>query len=134
MAAGPGRCHRAVPISLGDSHKGHRVVGTTTDFFARYKYRNETPLAFSEGEAFADLFDVVIGVAEEQGYKLGDGIILTHGLGDVSFSGHDNRLSGLLAFWNLRAPLPISLFSYHWKPSPPSMPAGKAAQNHRLPT
>ena len=91
----------AVPISLGDSHKGHRVVGTTTDFFARYKYRNETPLTFSEGEAFADLFDVVIGarVAEEQGYKLGDGIILTHGLGDVSFSGHDNlpfRIVGIL--------------------------------------
>ncbi len=29
-----------VPISLGDSHKQFRVMGTTPDFFNRYKYRS----------------------------------------------------------------------------------------------
>ena len=29
----------AVPISLGDSHKGFRVMGTNAEFFSRYKYR-----------------------------------------------------------------------------------------------
>ena len=28
----------AVPISLGDSHKGYRVMGTNKDFFKHYKY------------------------------------------------------------------------------------------------
>ena len=34
----------AVPISLGDSHKGFRVMGTNKDFFARYKYRGVNQL------------------------------------------------------------------------------------------
>ena len=29
-----------VPLSLGDSHHGFRVLGTTPDYFQRYKYRH----------------------------------------------------------------------------------------------
>ena len=82
-----------VPIALGDSHRGYRVVGTTTDMFDHYRYRSDQPLSFSQGAPFSDLYDVVIGakVAEETGYEIGTEITLTHGLGEVSFVGHDNR-------------------------------------------
>lgn len=82
-----------VPIALGDSHKGHRVLGTTSDFFQHYKYRGGQSVSFSEGQAFDDLYDVVIGarVAEELGYGVGQEITLSHGLGEVSFMEHDNR-------------------------------------------
>ena len=34
-----------VPISLGDSHRGFRVMGTNTDYFDFYRYGNKKPLA-----------------------------------------------------------------------------------------
>jgi len=42
----------AVPISLGDSHRGFRVVGTTQDYFEHYKYADSQSLSFSDGEQF----------------------------------------------------------------------------------
>ncbi len=91
-----------VPLSLGDSHHGFRVMGTTTDFFKRYKYRHGQEIAFAEGEPFHDLFDAVIGadVAEALGYKLGDKIVVAHGVGSVSFIEHADkpfRVAGILA-------------------------------------
>ena len=50
-----------VPISLGDSHRGYRVVGTSTEYFEKFKYRRNIPLKFSEGKKFSDLFDTVLG-------------------------------------------------------------------------
>ncbi len=90
-----------VPISLGDSHEGYRVVGTTEDFFQYYQYRGRTPLQFADGAAFADLFDVVIGasVADALGYSIGDEITLHHGGGHDFSGGHDNlpfTISGIL--------------------------------------
>lgn len=90
-----------VPLSLGDSHRGFRVLGTTTDYFSRYKYRHGRSLAFKEGGVFRDLFDAVIGadVAEALGYKVGDSIVVAHGLGAVSFVEHQDkpfRVSGIL--------------------------------------
>jgi putative ABC transport system permease protein len=38
-----------VPISLGDSHRQFRVMGTTSEFFERYKYRSGQSLAVREG-------------------------------------------------------------------------------------
>ena len=89
----------AVPLSLGDSHRGFRVMGTTSEYFGRYRYRGGRPLAFSDGRPFDDLFDAVIGsgVAAALGYKLGDPIIVAHGL--ASFSEHENhpfRVAGIL--------------------------------------
>ena len=91
-----------VPISLGDSHHGFRVMGTTPDYFGLYHYRHGHALEISSGGPFSDLFDAVIGadVARELGYKTGDKIIVAHGLGSVSFIEHDDkpfRVSGILA-------------------------------------
>ena len=89
----------AVPISLGDSHKQFRVMGTTAAYFDRYKYRNGRSLTFEQGVAFDDLFDAVIGadVAQTLGYAVGDPIIVAHGL--ASFTEHEElpfRISGVL--------------------------------------
>jgi putative ABC transport system permease protein len=91
-----------VPVSLGDSHRGFRVMGTTPDYFKVYHYRHGTPLAFASGGPFSDLFDAVIGadVAAALGYKTGDKIIVAHGLGSTSFLEHDDKpfhVSGVLA-------------------------------------
>lgn len=88
-----------VPISLGDSHRQFRVMGTTQAFFEHYKYRQGRSLAVLEGVIFADLFDTVIGadVAATLGYSVGDPIIVAHGL--ASFTEHKDqpfRVSGIL--------------------------------------
>jgi putative ABC transport system permease protein len=93
----------AVPISLGDSHRGFRVMGTTPDYFDHYKYGRNQDLLLAQGEQFEDLFDAVIGadVAHELNYTLGSPMILSHGLGQADFgSGHENRpfrVVGILA-------------------------------------
>src|SRR6185312_10846803 len=90
-----------VPLSLGDSHRGFRVLGTTPDYFKHYKYRQTNGLVFASGGPFADLFDAVVGadVAATLGYKVGDPIVVSHGLGAVSFVAHDDkpfRVAGIL--------------------------------------
>jgi len=91
-----------VPLSLGDSHRGFRVLGTTPEYFTRYRYRQTHMLQFSAGRPFSDLFDAVIGadVAQTLGYKVGDPIVVAHGAGAVSFVEHEDkpfRVSGILA-------------------------------------
>ncbi len=91
-----------VPLSLGDSHRGFRVLGTASTFFSHYRFRGGRGLAFAEGRAFEDLFDAVVGadVADRLDYEVGDRIVVAHGLGAVSFSEHDDkpfRVSGILA-------------------------------------
>ena len=91
-----------VPISLGDSHKSYRVVGTSTEFFDRYKYGQNKPLVFKDGQRFNTTLDVVIGshVATELAYGLGDELVLSHGMADTSFTHHDEvtfAVSGVLA-------------------------------------
>ena len=82
-----------VPLSLGDSHRGFRVMGTTQGYFEHYRYRRDRKLTFADGGPFDDLFDAVLGadVAVDLGYKLGDPIVVAHGLGDVSFAEHDDK-------------------------------------------
>lgn len=92
----------AVPISLGDSHRGYRVVGTTPDYFERYKYGDAQSLSYAEGTDFEDLFDVVLGaqVANDLGYRLGEKIVVSHGLGATSFVNHEDKpftVVGILA-------------------------------------
>lgn len=88
-----------VPISLGDSHRQFRVMGTTKAFFEHYKYRQGRSLAVADGAIIDDLFDTVIGadVAATLGYRIGDPIIVAHGL--ASFTEHKDqpfRISGIL--------------------------------------
>lgn len=82
-----------VPMSLGDGHRGYRVLGTTTDYFVRYKFGGGRDLELAEGQRFEDLFDAVIGadVARDLGYELGTPLILSHGLGRAGLQQHDNR-------------------------------------------
>lgn len=88
-----------VPISLGDSHRQFRVMGTTAEFFERYQFRGGRQLAFSAGHGLDDLYDAVIGsdVAAALGYDAGDPIVVSHGL--ASFKDHDDqpfRVAGIL--------------------------------------
>lgn len=88
-----------VPISLGDSHRQFRVMGTTLGFFEHYKYRRDRGLEVTEGKLMADLFDTVIGadVAQDLGYKIGDPIVVAHGI--ASFTEHKDqpfRVAGIL--------------------------------------
>ena len=90
-----------VPISLGDNHRGYRVMGTTNDYFEHYRYRNKQALEFGAGTRFDDLFDVVIGaeIAAQLGYGLGAEIVVTHGVGEIGAEAHDNlpfRVGGIL--------------------------------------
>ncbi len=89
-----------VPMSLGDSHRGFRVMGTTDEFFDRYRYRGGRSLEMSSGSRFDDLFDAVVGadVATELDYTTGQEIVVAHGL--ASFTEHDDmpfRVAGILA-------------------------------------
>ncbi len=91
-----------VPISLGDTHRGFRVVGTSAEFFDRVRYGRNHALTFAQGRPFEDLFDAVVGaeVAARFGYEVGQSIIVSHGAGEVSFADHDDKpftLVGVLA-------------------------------------
>ena len=91
-----------VPLSLGDSHRGFRVVGTSGAYFERYRYGRDRTLEFAEGGRFDDLFDVVIGaeVADALGYRVGDRIVVAHGLGRADLVRHDDlpfTVAGVLA-------------------------------------
>lgn len=82
-----------VPISLGDSHNGFRVLGTTTNYFEHYRYGDKRQLSFAEGGMFSGVFDAVIGadVARELGYALGNEFDISHGLKSAGFAEHKNR-------------------------------------------
>lgn len=91
-----------IPLSLGDSHRGFRVLGTSQEYFDRYRYRRGRTLEFTTGKRFDDLFDAVVGadVAAGLGYKVGDKIVVAHGLGRIGINKHDDkpfRVSGVLA-------------------------------------
>ena len=81
-----------VPIALGDSHKGFRVVATEPNYFEHIKYANGQPLVFSKGVAFAELSETVLGsdVAEKLSYRVGSKIQITHGSVESVGSKHDD--------------------------------------------
>ncbi|MBS7458836.1 ABC transporter permease [Coralloluteibacterium stylophorae] len=97
----------AVPVSLGDSHRGFRVVGTTVDYFRRLGFAGRQGLAFAQGEAFSadpreSVAQAVVGadVAERLGYAPGSEIVLAHGTARVALNQHDDhpfRVVGVLA-------------------------------------
>lgn len=79
-----------IPLSLGDSHRGYRVLGTNQDYFNYFRYGDKHALVFDQGEAFASAFDVVLGatVARRLGYDLGREILLSHGIASADFNQH----------------------------------------------
>ncbi len=83
----------SVPLSLGDSHGGFRVLGTTTEYFEHYRYGEKRALAFSAGGVFSGVFDAVLGAqaASELGYGLGEEFEIAHGVRSASFAEHKDR-------------------------------------------
>ena len=91
-----------IPLSLGDSHRGYRVLGTSPDYFEHFRFARDRRLVLAQGRAFEDEHDTVLGadVAYALKYKPGDAIVIAHGAGDVSFRLHEQhpfRVAGILA-------------------------------------
>lgn len=91
----------AIPISLGDSHRGFRVMGTSTDYFTHFRYGEKQPLTLAEGTVFHHPFEAVLGaeVALALGYRPGDRLVLTHGITATHFNQHNDNpfvVSGIL--------------------------------------
>ncbi len=80
-----------IPISLGDSYKGFRVVGTDQNFFEHYRYRKDQKVELEAGMPLNGVFDVVIGaeVAKRLKHKVGDDIVLTHGIQSEGLYHHE---------------------------------------------
>lgn len=100
------QAHRAVrwvvPMSLGDSHRGFPVVGTSASYFEHFRYGDEQPLALTQGRRFSQLFEAVIGaeVARQLGYRLGSPVVLSHGDGALHADDHADKpftVVGILA-------------------------------------
>jgi putative ABC transport system permease protein len=92
----------AIPLQLGDSHRGLRVLGTNADYFTYYRHSENHMLAFAQGAAFADVHEAVLGseVARKLGYQLDQRIEISHGLADAHFARHKGqlfRVAGILA-------------------------------------
>lgn len=92
----------AVPFALGDSHRGFRVVGTTEEFYARYRFRSDGRVTFAQGRAPKADDEVTIGseVAERLQYGIGSAVVVVHGLKDIgtsSHEGHPFHVVGILA-------------------------------------
>jgi putative ABC transport system permease protein len=90
-----------VPVALGDSHRGFRVLGTSPEFFDRVIPRPSNGALFVTGAPFEQALQAVVGadVAAALGYQLGDKIVLQHGMNDYG-AAHDDlpfRVHGVLA-------------------------------------
>ena len=81
-----------VPIALGDSHRGYRVIATEPNYFQHIRYGNNQPLTFSKGAPFAELSEATLGsdVAEKLNYSVGSEIQITHGSIESIGSKHDD--------------------------------------------
>lgn len=90
-----------IPLSLGDSHEGYRVVATNESFYENYRFRVDQALSLRAGNIAKDIFDVVLGseVAEKLGYRIGDPLVLSHGVADGFLKHEDKpfRVVGILA-------------------------------------
>ncbi len=98
--------HRAVawlvPISLGDSHRGFAVLGTTGAYFEHFRHGQKQALVLAQGKPFDGLYDTVLGaeVARQLGYRIGQRIVLSHGDGAMQANDHADKpftVVGILA-------------------------------------
>lgn len=92
----------AVPLALGDSHRGYRVLGTNDSYYRHYRFGNDRQIEFAAGRPPADLYETVLGadVARTLGYELGQQIVIAHGAGSTSFAEHADKpftVAGILA-------------------------------------
>ena len=92
----------AVPVAIGDNHRGFPVIGTTSDYFLHLTHSGGQRFDFSEGGAFAEADGAVVGaqIAARFGYDVGTIIVNAHGAGEVAFDVHDEAsftITGILA-------------------------------------
>lgn len=86
---------QAVPLSLGDSYQGHRIVGTTPEYLDLYAAH------FAHGHVWAAPMQAVLGaeVARRSGLAVGDRFAGSHGLGEGGEAHADRQFEvvGVLA-------------------------------------
>ena len=96
---------QVIPLSLGDSYQGFRIVGTTPDYVAHYR------ATLAEGALWQQPMDAVLGASVARGIVkadhagaplVGATFIGSHGLGGSGGGGHAHgdhpyRVSGVLA-------------------------------------
>lgn len=86
-----------VPVSLGDSHRGYPVMGTTSAYFDHFRHGEQQSLSVRTGRPFQDtlegLYEAVLGaeVARRLGYAVGDTLVLSHGSGQGPASEHGDK-------------------------------------------
>jgi putative ABC transport system permease protein len=87
----------AVPLSLGDSHRGFAVLGTTAAYFEHFRHGYQRPLRLRAGRFFSGtvdgVFEAVVGAeaAESLGYALGQRITVSHGTGGTGLADHADK-------------------------------------------
>ena len=86
---------RVIPISVGDSFRSFRIVGTSLDYISHYG------ATVAQGALWTQPMQAVIGaqVAAQTGFKPGDGFVGSHGLGGGGHAHGENpyTVSGVLA-------------------------------------
>ncbi|MDO8768336.1 MAG: ABC transporter permease [Burkholderiaceae bacterium] len=89
---------KLIPLSLGDSFRGFRIVGTTADYVTHYDAK------LAQGALWQQPMEAVLGaeVAATTGMKAGNSFIGSHGLGAGNSSGHAHegnpyQITGVLA-------------------------------------
>ncbi|AEE51513.1 ABC transporter permease [Haliscomenobacter hydrossis] len=85
----------AVPLSLGDSYRGYRIVGTSANLLELYQAK------VGKGRSFTRLMEVLAGAgaAQELGLKIGSTFQSSHGLiedENLVHGGHDFKVVGIL--------------------------------------
>jgi putative ABC transport system permease protein len=123
-----------IPLSLGDSFRGFRVVGTTAAYLRHYQ------LALADGKAWTAPMEAVIGarVAGDTGMQVGSSFVGSHGLagGGSAHGEHAYRISGVLAPCGCVADRLIltsseSVWEVHEHGTPPPVDGGQHAEPPR---
>ncbi len=92
------RVNDAIPFAMGDSYKGKKIVGTEARYLEEHKLKS--------GKLFENEFEAVLGynVAKENGLKVGDTFLTSHGISETGDTGHQHNepytVSGILSKTN----------------------------------
>ncbi|MCW5620128.1 MAG: ABC transporter permease [Burkholderiales bacterium] len=121
-----------IPLSLGDSHRGFRVLGTSPEFFEHFRFGDRRRLELTAGRVLQDTYDAVLGaeVAAKLGYRLGERIVVAHGSGEVSFSLHQDHpftVTGILARTGTPVDRTVHITLAGMDAMHEQMPAGRSA-------
>jgi len=76
----------ALPISIGDQYKGHRIVGCTEGYAELFE------LEIAEGSWATNAFEITLGhaVAQNRGLHIGDHLHSAHGLTETEGDHHEH--------------------------------------------